>query len=111
MGRRRMSHAEAATSVKALTKDGRRLVPAVPTWCALLALLAASVGHTSASPQEAKGGAEEVFEKVDPYTRGESAALDKAGYLSFGPFPLAEGIHTRDLEELLGGVRILWVET
>jgi len=53
----------------------------------------------------------EVFEAVDPYTKGKREALDKAGYFSLGPFPLADGNLTTDVEEALGGVRVLWVET
>lgn len=54
---------------------------------------------------------DEVIEKVDPYTKGEDAALDKAGYISFGPFLFADKIRTQDVEEALGGIRVLWVET
>jgi hypothetical protein len=74
--------------------------------CALLA------GATPARAQSQKSeDKDEAFEKVDPYTRGEAPALEKAGYLSFGPFPFAENIKTADIEEALGGQRILWVET
>jgi hypothetical protein len=54
---------------------------------------------------------EEVFERIDPYTRAEPKALDRAGYISLGPFPLAEGIKTGDVEETIGAGRVLWVET
>jgi hypothetical protein len=56
-------------------------------------------------------GREEAFERIDPYTKGESRALDRLGYVSFGPFPLAQGIKTSDVEETLGVTRVLWVET
>jgi hypothetical protein len=54
---------------------------------------------------------DEKFEKTDPYSLGRNKELERAGYLSFGPFPLAEGIKTTDVEETLGGIPMLWVET
>jgi hypothetical protein len=53
----------------------------------------------------------EKFEKIDPYTRGQRKELDRAGYISLGPFPLAEGIKTGDVEEVFGSIPVLWVET
>jgi hypothetical protein len=58
--------------------------------------------------QDAK---EDVFEKVDPYTHGDEKALERAGYLSFGPFAWAEGVRTTDVVEAMGGGDVLWVET
>ncbi|MBK7878698.1 MAG: hypothetical protein IPJ77_23825 [Planctomycetes bacterium] len=54
---------------------------------------------------------DEAFEKVDPYTKGDSAAMDRAGYVSFGPFLFAQGVKTQDVEEALGLQQVLWVET
>lgn len=53
----------------------------------------------------------EPFEAVDPYTRGERAGLDAAGYVSLGPFPWCEGVTTDEIERESGLDRILWVET
>src|SRR5687768_15467506 len=53
----------------------------------------------------------EPFEAVDPYSRGEPALLDRAGYVSLGPFPWCQGMTTDDLARELGGIPILWVET
>lgn len=53
----------------------------------------------------------EPFEAVDPYSRGERALLDRADYVSLGPFPWCEGMSTDDLVRELGGIPILWVET
>ncbi|MBL8862348.1 MAG: hypothetical protein JNK02_10085 [Planctomycetes bacterium] len=53
----------------------------------------------------------EDFETVDPYTRGERAGLDAAGYVSLGPFPWCEGVTTVEIQRELGGLPILWVET
>ena len=49
--------------------------------------------------------------EVDPYTEGEEKALKKAGYEGFGPFLWAGDVTTEVVEETLGGVPILWVET
>lgn len=49
--------------------------------------------------------------EVDPYTQGERELMDAAGIVSFGPFPWAEDQTTLTIEELLGGIPILWAET
>lgn len=54
--------------------------------------------------------APEVFEKTDPYTRGEKSELARAGYESLGPFRFAEDLQSSEIEETLG-TRVLWVET
>lgn len=71
--------------------------------CALTVLTLAQAPKDTSTP--------EAFDAIDPYTKQKSEALDRAGYISFGPFQLAEGILTGDVEEALGGVRVLWVET
>jgi hypothetical protein len=63
------------------------------------------------APSQGPDAKPEVFEKVDPYTRGERDALERAGYVSLGPFEWAEGIRTDDIRETLGGLDVLWVET
>jgi hypothetical protein len=73
-----------------------------------LALAAALAQPARGAPQEKP---EEVFEKLDPYTRGAKEELARAGYESLGPFHWADGIETRDVEETCGVARILWVET
>jgi len=72
-------------------------------------LLALALTLSPARAQEASKP--EEFEAVDPYTRGERSALDKAGYESLGPFPWCEGITTDEIERELGGSKVLWVET
>jgi hypothetical protein len=47
----------------------------------------------------------------DPYTDGEPAALAKAGYVRFGPFPFGANYTTDDIEELLGTEPLIWIET
>ena len=46
----------------------------------------------------------------DPYTRGDPAAMEKAGYVSFGPFEWRAGHTTDDVRRALGGSP-LFVET
>ena len=53
----------------------------------------------------------EVLEAVDPYTRGEPKALERAGYVTLTPVEWAEGIRTDEVKETLGGIDILWIET
>lgn len=60
---------------------------------------------------QATGGKPEILEKVDPYTRGDTAALGKAGYVAFAPFEWDAGVRTGEVEETLGAGTVLWVET
>ena len=48
---------------------------------------------------------------VDPYTHGDERALERAGYISLGPFLIADGHTTTAVDEALGGAPILWIET
>jgi hypothetical protein len=48
---------------------------------------------------------------VDPYTQEEPELLQKAGYVSFGPFPFAGSHTTLEVAELLGTEPIAWIET
>jgi len=56
-------------------------------------------------------GSMEEFEEIDPYTKGERELLDKLGYVRFGPFTWTKGHPTNELEEMLGGTPMIWVET
>ena len=47
----------------------------------------------------------------DPYTGGDSALLDRLGYVSLGPFELGSGHDTTAVEELLGTEPLAWIET
>ncbi len=78
---------------------------------ALVMFCVSSVQHALAQDKGPDTSTPEVFEAVDPYTKGKAEALDRAGYVSMGPFLFSEGIQTKDIEESLGGVRVLWVET
>ncbi|MFN0008890.1 MAG: hypothetical protein ACKVXR_13395 [Planctomycetota bacterium] len=69
-----------------------------------LALLAGSaLGQGTSKP--------EAFEPVDPYTRAEAKALERAGYVTLSPVEWAQGIRTDEVKETLGGIDIIWIET
>lgn len=59
---------------------------------------------------QAQGGREERPD-VDPYTKGEPKAMAALGESSFGPFQWNGQARTELVEDALGGVPILWVET
>jgi len=87
-----------------------------PAWLAarVLACLAAGAALLSRAPAASsmrQDAGEELFEAIDPYTHGEREALERAGYAGFGPFPWDGSEDTRGVEETLGGIPILWVET
>jgi hypothetical protein len=42
-------------------------------------------------------------DKVDPYTQNDAKALERAGYVRYGPFRWANDHDTKDLEKVLGG--------
>ena len=101
--RRAMESARASSPPLRVCATARVCLLIVCAWSALVA---------SPRAQDREDDArEEVFERIDPYTRAEPKALDRAGYISLGPFPLAEGIKTGDVEETIGAGRVLWVET
>lgn len=53
----------------------------------------------------------EVLEKVDPYTKGDAAALAKLGYVQLMPAKFYDDVGTLDVENALEGAVVLWVET
>ena len=74
---------------------------------ALLGFARPATAQTPPSP----GSKPEVLEALDPYTKGEAKALERAGYLTLAPVEWAEGIRADAVKETLGGIEILWVET
>ncbi len=48
---------------------------------------------------------------VDPFTRGDEAALAAAGYASFGPFAFGTNHTSADISLLLADEPLLWIET
>src|SRR5262245_5674140 len=76
--------------------------------CTILAVLVlGTVEHPLA--QEPKSV--RAVTSADPYTEASPAAMAKAGYVSFGPFPIGSGHDTRDVMALLGDEPLLWIET
>ena len=49
--------------------------------------------------------------RQDPYTRGEPEAMGVAGYTAMGRLPWGDDHSTMQIEEVLGAVQTLWVET
>jgi len=53
--------------------------------------------------------------KIDPYTKNKPEALEKAGYLNYGPFNFGNlgpnPVSSEHIEKHLGYAQILWVET
>ena len=59
---------------------------------------------------------EDAERKSDPYTHGAPEALQRAGYVSLGPFPLGhdqngQPFTSEDVEKALGNIEIRWIET
>lgn len=78
--------------------------------CALM-LGASSLAFATPCAAQTETSTPEVFEAIDPYTRGKNDLVDRAGYVSLGPFQIADSLETKEVEEVLGGLRVLWVET
>lgn len=76
---------------------------------ALLLILLASSAWQPASAQK-KGGMEE-FEEVDPYTKGDRELELALGYARVGFFPWRSGEDTLTVQENIGGIPMIWVET
>ena len=70
---------------------------------------AAGILAASAAAQVA-GKPPELPPPVDPYTQGERPALDRAGYVDFGPFRLGDDCTTAQVDQELG-FPLVWVET
>ncbi len=49
--------------------------------------------------------------KIDPYTKNDPKAMKRAGYVSFGPFPIGDAHGTAEVEKALPKTKIRWVET
>lgn len=81
---------------------GERIVRALLAFAALFAAARLAPAQTTKEPEPPP--------KVDPYTKGEPAALAKLGYQSYGPFLFGQET-TETVQRDLGGVPILWVET
>ena len=49
--------------------------------------------------------------REDPYTRHDPEAMETAGYVSLGRMDWGDDHDTRGIEQVLGAVQVLWVET
>ena len=63
------------------------------------------------SGRPAAQGGRDARPEVDPYTEGDPDAMAKAGYVRFAPFRWAADQTTEVVEDTLGGMPLLWVET
>ncbi|MEM7200718.1 MAG: hypothetical protein AAF628_10655 [Planctomycetota bacterium] len=87
-----------------------RHVHAAARWV-LVALPALALAHPAAGQGKTKSPTAAAW-RQDTYTLGEPAAMEQAGYVSFGPFPFGDGHSTTDIEHVLGDeVKMRWVET
>ncbi len=81
---------------------------------ALAALVALAVAFAVALPGAAPAAAQgeiKPFARVDPYTKNDTEKVEKAGYVSFGPFRFGDDHTTAQIETTLGGIPLIWVET
>lgn len=71
----------------------------------VMALLAgfALGGGAPAQDKATEKERREAALRLDPYTKNEATALERAGYVGFGLFPWSHDHDTRDLEKTLGG--------
>jgi hypothetical protein len=51
------------------------------------------------------------FPKVDPYTKNDPGLIEKAGYVSLGPFRFGDDHTSEQVQNTLGGIPLIWVET
>ncbi len=68
-------------------------------------------GLATLGPVAAAQGGRKERSEVDPYTKGDAQAMERAGYKNFGPFLLGEGHTSESAEAKLGNVPLLWIET
>ena len=76
------------------------------TLCAALGLLSAATGVAAQKERDPAAGA-----PVDPYTGGDPAWMERAGIVGYHPFMLGPEHDTFDVEGLLGGIDLRWIET
>lgn len=92
-----------------------------PTLAAVCCLLLAVPPHAQdPKPPAAAPAAPQKPEKlpkwrIDPFTKNNPAAMAKAGYVSYGPFPFGniaeKTVVTTQIDEAIEHVEILWLET
>jgi hypothetical protein len=69
----------------------------------------------AASALAQAGKADKAKWRLDPYTKGDPAAMAKLGYVSFGPFPFGniadKPTDSAKIDATLEFIQIRWVET
>jgi hypothetical protein len=51
------------------------------------------------------------FPRTDPYTKSAPDKIEAAGYVSLGPFRFGDAQTTDQVDDVLGGIPMIWVET
>lgn len=76
--------------------------------------LAIFVAMSLVDEGRSQGGKSDKW-RIDPYTKNDPAAMEKAGYVRFHPMPFGEQagveVSTEKIEEELGDAKVRWVET
>ena len=75
-----------------------------------LCLLLALPGVPCAQDPAKKRDKEEAW-RVDPHGCQDPETQKRLGYVSLGPFPFGDDHGTAEIEQTLGGVKLLWTET
>jgi hypothetical protein len=70
-----------------------------------------ALGCLAASSRAQQDSSIEKFDAVDPYTKGQRELMDRAGYVSFGPFHWAADHSSEDVRRTLDGTPIIFIET
>lgn len=75
-----------------------------------IACVVALTAHAAAQEQRPGKGMEK-FEEVDPYTKNDPELFARLGYVQVGSMGWGEGNRTDYIQEVMGGLDFLWVET
>lgn len=77
----------------------------------LLVMLALGVPSHAQHGGKGKDGDMEQFDEVCPYTKGERELEERLGYARFGLIPWRNGEVSSVVQENMGGIPMIWVET
>ncbi|MCB9914912.1 MAG: hypothetical protein H6828_07150 [Planctomycetes bacterium] len=77
----------------------------------LCALAAPAVLLAQDNPKDSEKKGMEVFDEVDPYTKGDKELVKKLGYVRVGHGPWHGVDDTHALQETMGGIEMLFCET
>jgi len=65
----------------------------------------------AAAPLLGQEKEEEIKDAKDPWTLEDPGVIEEAGVISYGPFEVGDKHGSRKVEEVLGGLKVLWMET